>query len=79
MYQPSDAFNSESGDLQFPGTLEEPTGTKTHVTEGYADKKTGKSLPSPATQLFLAPHPHTPQTFSEQAATLHFPSPTSRD
>lgn len=74
-YQPSDAFNSESGDLQFPGTLEEPTGAETHVTEGYADKTPGKRLPSPATQLFLAPHPHMPQTF----ATLHSPGPTSRD
>ena len=79
MYQSSDAFNSKSGDLQFPGTLEETTGAETHVTEGYADKKPGKRLASPATQLFVAPHPHTPQTFSEQAATLHFRGPTSRD
>lgn len=51
-------FNSESGDLKFPGTglrknLQESKGqhVQTQVTEGYADKNQAQRLPSPAAQL----------------------------
>lgn len=82
--QPSDVLNSESGDLQFPGTSEEPTGLNGSMSRpmsqrGMRTKNQAQRLPSPAAQLFLAPHPHPPQTFPEQAATLHSPGPTSRD
>lgn len=92
--QPPDVFNSESGDLQFPGTglrknLQESKGqhVQTQVTEGYADKNQAQRLPSHAAQLHpptpsSAPsdtHPRPPQTSPKQAATLHSPGPTSRD